>query len=184
MLIRNLFVSSVALVALCSAALAQTTTKTTTITQNYTFPPVGVAGNETLQVNLANTASAAVSTLGATPAAPSCTGTVSVTSSAGVAKNSPFTVAGGAIQSISLPFSSVGAAGGARTEVLVTVQHALTIPSTVPCNLIFSLETFLTSTGETHLLLGNTSSTGVIPLITGVLSPSPVTGPGGMIGGN
>jgi hypothetical protein len=183
MLIRNLLISSIALAACSFAALAQTTTKTTTITQNYTFPPVGVAGSETLQVNLANTASATIATLAA-PAAPSCTGMVSVTSSAGITKNSPFTVAGGAIQSISLPFSNIGAAGGARTEVLVTVQHAIAIPSTVPCTLIFSLETYLTSTGETHVLLGNTSTNGVIPVLTGVLSPTPITGPGGVIGGN
>jgi hypothetical protein len=173
---------SVVFAACSCAALAQTVSKTTTITQTYTFPPVAVASTETLQVNLANTASAVFIAGPITaPATSSCTGTVTVTNAAGavIGKANPFTVAGNAIQSIAVPYGSIGATGAARAVVLVSVQRTITVPATTVCNLVYSLETFLTTTGETHLLLGNASAAGVVPLLTGVISPTPPTSPGG-----
>jgi hypothetical protein len=38
------------------------------------------------------------------------------------------------------------------------VQHTVTRPATAPCSLVFSLEVFDTSTGVTHLLLGNSQA--------------------------
>ena len=181
MSIRRLLAVALPLAACATAVFSQSTTKTTTITQNYTFPPVGVASNETLQINLANTA---VNSTSATPVAASCTGTVTVTNASGavIGKANPFTVAGSNIQSITIPYANLGATGSARAEVLVSVQRSITLPPTTPCNLIYSLETFLTTTGETHLLLGNTATTGVVPVLTGILSPVPPTTPPG--GGN
>ena len=162
----------------CAAAQAQVITKTTTITQNYVFPPVGVASNETLQVNLANTASNSTS---ATPVAASCAGTVSIMNSSGapIGKANPFTVGANSIQSITVPYGNLGATGSARAVVLVSVQRTITIPQAAPCSLIYSLETYLTTTGETHVLLGNTSTSGIVPVLTGVISPVPPTGNGG-----
>lgn len=174
---------------LCSSMLAAgslvaqpqaVSTTAITVNQSYTFPPVGVASNETLEVNLANTATAPASTT--TSTAPSCTGTVTLTNASGAAigKANPFTVGAGAIQSITIPYGNLGVSGSARAEVLVTVQRSVTVPSTAACNLMDSLETYLTTTGETHVLLAGNALVGeIVPVLGTVLTPVAPGGNGG-----
>src|SRR6185437_5330405 len=104
MFFRRLLISSIALAAASLPGLAQVLSAIpSSFTANYTFPPVGVAGAETLQVNLTNTAIVTSVTAfpGVTPATPACTGTVTITNASGqpVGKAAPFNVGANAIQS-------------------------------------------------------------------------------------
>ncbi len=132
-----------ALGAMSVGALAQTTTTTTAHPRS--FPPVGLAPTETLQINLLNTAAASSS-----GAAASCTGSVSFTGPTGTAIGSAktYTVASNQIVSVSLPFSSAGASG--RTEIVASFTPTA---SSAPCALTTTLEVFDTSTGVIHLHL-------------------------------
>jgi hypothetical protein len=162
----NRFMMAIAFTAL---AAAQTTTTTTTQTLTSNTPPVGLASSETAQINLVNTASNA-----ADGTAASCAGTVTFLNSSGAAIGAatPFTVASGVIQSISLPFGKSGATG-TRTEIRASISQTitaecalwacpnsagtLTVGDGVPCNLQVTLETYDTSTGVTHVFLANGS---------------------------
>ena len=132
-----------------TAALAasQTTTTTTTETVTLNTPPVGLASSETAQINLVNTASNEWF-------AASCTGTVTFLNSSGtvIGSATPFTVASGIIQSVSLPFAKSGGTG-TRTEIRATISQ--TITDQPLCNLQVTLETYDTSTGVTHVFLAN-----------------------------
>jgi|SRR5450432_3317645 hypothetical protein len=156
MSIRKLVVTFFLAAALAVSAFAQGTTTTRTVTQTFLFPPVGLGSTETAQVNIVNIAAA---TSGGTAA--SCTGSVSFANAAGavIGKATPFTVGTGQIASVSLPFATSGFAG-TRGEFVATMTRTVTRPSTVPCSLVFSLETFATATGETHILLNNSASDG------------------------
>jgi hypothetical protein len=44
---------------------------------------------------------------------------------------------------------------GNRGEFVVAVQVTTTFPSKAPCSPVFSLETFDSATGATHIFLGN-----------------------------
>jgi hypothetical protein len=125
------------------AGFAQTSTSTT---HSRSFPPVGLATTETLQVNLLNTATAS-----STGTAASCTGSVSFANAAGTAIGTAaaFTVASGQVVSISLPFSRSGAT--ARAEIVASVTST---SSSAPCELVTSLEIFDTTTGATHVHIG------------------------------
>jgi hypothetical protein len=130
---------------LASSAIAQTTT--TSATRSFDYPPVGLAGSETLQINVVNSATASSSGTAA-----SCTGTISFTSATGAALGTAasFTVTSGEIFSATLPFAKTAAAG-TRTEVVGIVS--VTNASGTPCGLRTSLETFDTATGVTHVYL-------------------------------
>jgi hypothetical protein len=143
--------------AIAAFAQGTTGTKTTTITRNSVFPPVGVASDETIQVNVVN-----ISPASSSGTAASCTGSITFTNAAGavIGKAVPFTVTGSQLFSTSLPFGGLGATG-TRAEVVASVQQTLTIPATAPCSLVFSLETYSTSNGETHMVLGNSSISGI-----------------------
>jgi len=147
------------LVAGFSAACAfgQGQTGTSTITRDYVFPPIGLGSTETAQVNLVNIAPAPAAS---TATAPSCTGTVTFASATGatIGQANPFTAGSGEIASVSLPFSSAGISGS-HGVILVSVQQTTTVPSAARCSLVFSFETFDTSTGVTHVFVGNASST-------------------------
>jgi hypothetical protein len=128
------------LIALATTvALAQTTT-----TRTSHLPPFGLGSTETARVNLTNIATAAS---GGT--APSCTGNVAFVSATGstIGTATTFTIASGVTSSVSLAFSSAGLSGS-RGEIRATIT--LTRTSGVPCSLLFSLETFDTSSGATH----------------------------------
>jgi len=150
MSIRNFVVTSFLTAFAAMSALAQTSTTTTT--RNHIFPPVGLGSGETLQVNLVNIATAST---GGT--APSCTGSVSFAgvstgTTVGTPKSTPFTVGAGQIVSVPLTYGASGLTG-THGEILVTLSQTFTSPSTAPCALVYSLETFSASTGETHLYL-------------------------------
>jgi hypothetical protein len=138
---------------LAGALMAQTTT-TTTSTRQTTFPPVGLGSTETLQVNLANTATAATGGNAA-----SCVGTVSFLSSTGatIGSATSFTIASAQLTSVRLPFASAGLTGN---RGVVRVVISLTRTSGVPCNLVYSLETFETSSGATHIYTTQGSDSG------------------------
>jgi hypothetical protein len=142
---------------MAACALAQGTTGSTTFTENFSFPPAGLALTETAQVNLTNIAAAS-----STGTAASCTGSVSFVNSSGatIGTATNFTVGTGQIFSVSLPFARAAASGN-RTEIRAVVTHTGTVPSTAPCSLVFSFETYDTSTGVTHVFLGNAASDGV-----------------------
>jgi hypothetical protein len=149
-----LFVSASLLVLLAASAAAQgppVVTPPVAFTRNYNFPPVGLAGTETLQVNVVN-----LSLFTATPfvtGTASCTSTISFANASGMAIGAPvkFTIGSGQIYSAPLPFSKTGYSS--RGEILASVQQAVEISSAGACSLAISLETFDTSTGVTHAIL-------------------------------
>ena len=134
-----------------SAVMAQPSAPTPAARQS-SFPPVGLAFGETMQVNLFNQA--------ANPSngtAASCNGTVSFLDANG--KEIPksggtFTVAAGDTQSISLLGTAVDASMGSRAEIRAEIS--LPVTRGMPCSLLQSLETFDSSTGATHVYLTGT----------------------------
>jgi hypothetical protein len=146
--------------AIAQTGLAQTTT---TITRNFSFPPVGLASGDTMEVNLVNLAANPANSSGT---AASCSGNVSFFNAAGTAIGTAttFTVAGGVTQSVSLPFSSAGISA-ARGEVRAVIQTTTTAThNAAPCSLTASLEVF-DSTG-THVYLSSAvASAGPVPVV-------------------
>jgi hypothetical protein len=128
-------------------------------TRQFSFPPVGLAFVETMQINLFNQAASAPNGTAA-----SCIGTVSFLDLNG--KEIPksggnFTVATGDTQSITLLGTAVNTSLGARAEIRAVVS--LTIAHGTPCSLVQSLETFDSSTGATHVYLTGPVTVGPIP---------------------
>jgi hypothetical protein len=141
MLIRRTVLTFVAYaIWTAGAALAQTTTSSFTRTLN--FLPVGLAGTETIQVNVVNLAANSSSGTAA-----SCTGAITFLGANGtaLAGATNFTVTSGQI------FSAPMLGSGARKTV--SAQISLTVPATAapPCQLGATLETFDTTTGATHV---------------------------------
>lgn len=118
---------------------------TTTATRQSNTPPFGIGSTETARITLLNTAAAS-----SAGTAASCTGTVSFLNASGTAVGAAanFTVASGQMQSVSLPSTQVTLTGN-RAELRAHIT--LTVTSGTPCSLNYSLETFDTSTGATHL---------------------------------
>lgn len=147
----------------------QGTTTSSTITRNYSFPPVGLGSSETAQVNVVNIA---IASTAANATAPSCPGTITFTNAAGKSVGSTsFTTTGNQITSAQLTFSTLATSGN-RAEFIATVQQTVTIPTTAPCSLVFSLETYSNSTYQTDVFLGNSSASMTGP----VIDPVPVVG--------
>jgi hypothetical protein len=145
MSIRNLRLLFALAAAMTGSALAQTTT--TTRTSDFSFPLVGLASTETIGVNLINLASNTTSGTAA-----SCTGTVVFLNSTGttIGTATTFTLAADAATSVTLAFSS---AGLTSPRGLIRTVLTTTNTSNVPCSLSFSLNTYDTSTGVTHVFL-------------------------------
>ena len=142
-----MFFRSIAMTLMVAAmAMAQTTTTTT---RSFTIGPVGVGSTETIQVNIANLA-----TNSANGTAASCTGSIAFNNATGTAIGTAttFTVTANQIFSASLPFSRI-AASGVRAEVLgvISLTTSSTANTRTPCSLHYSLETFDTATGATHV---------------------------------
>lgn len=118
------------------------TTATTTRTSTSSL-----AVGETVQVNITNIATASSSGTAA-----SCPVSVAFynTSGAIIGTATAATLTSGQIATVKLPYASAGAAG-LRTVVRAVVSHTATYPSPPPCSLEFSLETFDTATGVTHV---------------------------------
>ncbi len=129
-----------------------------TFTRDYNFPPVGLASTETAQINLVNIAPIPTTT---TTEAPACTGTVTFTNASGavIGKPTSFTTTGSQVTSIPLTFSQLQlASSDVRGEFVASVQLTRSLPSAALCSLVFSLETFDSSTGVTHVYLGNSAT--------------------------
>jgi hypothetical protein len=144
-----------------ACAMAQGVTGSTTFTEQFSFPPVGLALTETAQINVVNIAAAPASGTAA-----SCTGSISFVNSTGAAIGTAttFIVATGQISSVSLPFAKAALSGN-RAEIRGVVVLTGTRPATALCSLVFSLDTYDTSmgdtsTGVTHVFLGNQAALG------------------------
>lgn len=104
--------------------------------------------------------------------APSCAGIIMFTNSAGAAIGSePFTTTGSQIFSIQLAFGKLGATGN-RGDFVASVQLTTAIPAKAPCSLVFSLETFDNTSGDTHIFFGDSAATahpvsGPVPILPG-----------------
>ncbi len=129
-----------------SSAFAQ---PSTTAVPTRSFPPVGLAPSETLQINLYNAATA--SSTSTSTAAPLCTGSVSFFNANGVAVGTSqnYSVPAGQIVSIKLPPAPTALTG--RPEYVATVTPT---ESNARCALVTTLEVYGTADGVTHLHLG------------------------------
>jgi hypothetical protein len=141
------------LVASTAAAPGIFAQTATTNTREITIGPVGVGSTETIQVNVVNLASNSSTT------AASCTGSITLDNATGnaIGTSTSFTVTAGQIFSTSLPFSKI-ASSGTRAEVVAVISQteptSTSSSSTVtPCDLHFSVETYDTTTGATHVSL-------------------------------
>ena len=129
-------------------------TPTSSLTSSWSFPPVGLANGETMQINLVNLAADIGPSGGLTPQAASCTGNVSFVNAAGTAIGAPssFSVGSGVTQSITLPFGNSGITNP-RDEIRAVVAETVIIGrSAPPCSLSVSLEVF-DSSNITHVYL-------------------------------
>lgn len=158
------FVSLALMIAAAApfAAAQFATTTPPTVTRESSYPPIGLASTETMQVNLVNLASNATSSTGTVTTAASCTGSVTFLNAAGatIGVANPFNVAQHSIVSVLLPFtksSIAGVRGEVRVEITTTTPTGKNSP---PCSLQTSLETYDTTTGATHIFLGNATQSG------------------------
>ena len=110
----------------------------------FTFAPVGLGSTETLQVNVANLASNPTS---GSPA--SCPAKVEFINASGAAIGSAASLTATAGETSSVKLTSAQAGTGVRGEVRVAIT--LTITTGVPCSAVYSLETYDTSSGATHV---------------------------------
>jgi hypothetical protein len=147
------FLRTIILISSAGLLSAQGGGTSATITRDSVFPPVGLATTETIQINVLNTATSSQNGTAA-----SCAGTITFSNSLGsaIGTPTPFTVASGQVASAKLPFASSGAS--ARAEIVGSIQSTVTFPQKTPCSLVFSLETYDTSSGVTHIFLGNASA--------------------------
>ena len=142
------------------AAIAGMAQTTTTTTRDTTIGPVGVGSTETLQINVANLA--ANSTFGSSAGtAASCTGSITLNGSTGAAigTSTSFTVTSGEIFSVALPFAKISSST-ARVEVIGVIGLTTTSTSEAPCELHYSLETYDSTTGATHVYLSGSAAEG------------------------
>jgi hypothetical protein len=155
MLLRTLFVLFVT-----GAAFAQPGSYSRT--SNYTFPLVAVAvGSEGIEVNLINLAS---NPTNGNPA--SCTGSVAfstVSQGTVISGTTDFTLAAGAATSI-MPTAGNNIATTPPNRVLLKVVVTSTNTSGVPCSLAYTLNTFDSTTGATHVFLVGASPATIVPL--------------------
>lgn len=155
MKIGNVFAASLAATLYVTCAFGQISVN---LTRDYNFPPVGLASSETAQINLVNIAPMSTTT---TSEAPACTGTVTFTNTSGavIGKPTSFSTTGSQVTSVQLLFKDLQLAStDVRGEFVANVQLTRSVPATAPCSLVFSLETFDSSTGVTHVYLGNSAT--------------------------
>lgn len=139
--------------------------------RTYTFPPVGLASSETAQVNIVSTATALIGSTGSTTPA-SCSGTITFTDAGGKTIGSPanFTTTGSQISSTQLTFSQLGASGTrGEFQASIALTSSATPSTRSFCSFNYSLETFDTTTGATHVHLGSSASALGAVLIPGTL---------------
>jgi hypothetical protein len=143
---RTVTILIAAVCLLAATAVAQTTT---TVTSDASTPVVGLAGSETVQINVINTAAASPSGVAA-----SCVGAITFYNSSGSAIGSATSFSIGTGQVFSASTTS-----GKTTRVSVRGVVALTetLRSGVPCALATNIETFDTTSGVTHLHVDSAS---------------------------
>lgn len=147
------------------------TTMPLTRTSMSSLPPVGLASTETAQVNVVNTVPASPS-----GAAAACTGSIAFSSTAGaiIGSATAFNVGSGQIFSVKLPYSSAETSG-TRTVIRATISLTTISPVAAngtaealppPCMLAYSLETYDTATGVTHVFApGNLTQSSIRPVL-------------------
>ncbi|MDE3196703.1 MAG: hypothetical protein KGN84_10185 [Acidobacteriota bacterium] len=142
-------------------AFAQPSPTTTTTTSTTNLPPAGIGAMETLQIILTNTASSSVSSL-ASPAAPSCTGSVAFYNASGTQIGSPssFMLGSNQITSVNLSYASAGSTA-VRALVRPVISITTTRPNPSPCALSYSVVAFNASAGVTTAVLGQGTINGV-----------------------
>ena len=153
--------------------LPPTLTLTTIRTSN--LPPIGIAGTETAQVILTNTAanlttvSAGTASSATVPVA-SCVGSVAFYNASGklIGTATAFTLTSGQIEQVSLPYASANSSIG-RALIRAVVSLTTTFPSAAPCSLAYSLVTFDTTTGVTHAIVTDSGLTGIVTPLLGLL---------------
>lgn len=119
-------------------------------TSTYNFAPVGLGSTETLQVNIANLASNP--TLASNPAMgspASCTASVAFLNASGAAIGTATSVTATAGETQSVKLTSTQAGTGTHGEVRVVIT--LTEAVGVPCSAVYTVETYDSSSGATHL---------------------------------
>jgi hypothetical protein len=145
---------------------------TNTFTTSSSFPPVGIASTESVQVTVSNTA--AVSSTNTSGLAnlpfetvPSCSGSVAFYNATGtiIGAAMPFSVTSGQIYSASLPYASA-ASTSVRELVRAVVSLTTTFPGAAPCSLSYSLATFDTATGVTHAIITGTGISAIATSLT------------------
>jgi len=125
------------------------TTPTSVPNYRWRLTPIGLAATETIQINVLNTANP---TVDGPPTGP-CLGSVNFYDADGLSiRQTPFSLAGGQVISVKLPYGSTKASG-LRTLVgpevsIATLFSGFVLPG--PCALKFSVETYDTLSGTAH----------------------------------
>jgi hypothetical protein len=142
-----MFLRNIALTMFVAGLVSAQTTTTTT--RDVTIGPIGVGSTETVQINVSNLAGNPT-----TGTAASCTGSVTFNNSAGnaIGTSTSFNLTAGQISSVSMPFNKL-TTGTTRVEVIGVVALTTSSANRAPCSLHYSLETFDTATGASHVLV-------------------------------
>jgi hypothetical protein len=159
---RFVLIAAAALCAAVSPVLSQVTTPIiftpTSATRVYVFPPIGLGSGETASITVVNTASPSTTETGTLPPQPSCSGTISFSNANGaIGAPTSFTVGSEGFKTVTLPFASAGLTGN-RGEIQGTVSLSISGSTPTPCSLMFSLETYDSTTFATHVVLSNSLS--------------------------
>jgi hypothetical protein len=164
-------VASVALFHLGTISLlsAQSAAVPAATTRQYVFPPVGLGSTETASITVVNTAaSPALTQDNALPQSPSCSGTISFSNANGaIGSPTTFQVGMDQFKTVTLPFASAGLTG-IRGEIQGMVSLNVSNLQAIPCALMFSLEIYDSTTGQTHAVLNNSVANvtvGPLPII-------------------
>jgi hypothetical protein len=174
------------LAAGAGAAFGQSTTSTPIVfSRIVNLPPVGVGSTETLQITVLNayqglTILPPVTALPSLPGLPvlpllplptttptiTCSGTITLFDTAGtqIGSATSFTAAAGQMASAKFSFGQL-ASSGPRVEVRGTVVSQ--------CSLAYSMETFDTSSGATHLFFSGSATPALPSTLLGLLGQVP-----------
>ena len=153
---RRIILSVLAVVGMTAAYGQEAVSSTHTIS----LPPAGIGSTETMQVTVTNLAAN-----GNNNTTASCTGSVSFLNSNGatIGTATTYTAAAGQSVDVKLAFASA-ASSGSRVDVRAVI--AATQTAGAPCELAYSLQTYDTSSGVTHLYLASAPSSEVPVVIS------------------
>jgi hypothetical protein len=152
------------------AAVAAFGQITNTLTTSSNVPPVGLAMSETMQVNVVNTTVASSAVSGGTTG-PSCSGSIAFYNNKGaiIGSATSFMVTTGQIFSLPLLYSSTGGSG-ARTVIRAVIANETPITAfgIPPCDLAYSVETYDSQSGVTHVFVSGVVAPAIGPIRIGV----------------